>query len=412
VAAGAALALLMVLSSAPAAQAATTTSGTKATLGTKALPTDVSPLVIGAGDGDDTIHVHQGDDGALTLVIESRSETVTEVVAPEDVRRLVIDCLDGDDLLVAGPEVTASLTIIGGWGRDTILTAAGDDYIDGGPGNDTLFGGDGADVLYGGLGGDSLTGSGGNDYLDGGPGADALYGGPGPDVVFGGRGNDTLLGHGDDDVLGGGPGRDTFVGGDGEDTIYAQRGVDQPFAGSDTVVRVDPAPLGKGEQVAGSAVVLADGQEFIDRLDSDLQALLSLPSGRRLLTSLNATGRTVTLRGAERGNTTTVLDTAAALLQPDGRFGAGSSSAIAYNVLGTVVGSGEEAWMRRPPLVGLYHELVHAWNAATGSLAPGENADGVPNLELQAIGLSAANPAQLTENGLREVLHLPRRTHY
>ena len=33
---------------------------------------------------------------------------------------------------------------------------------------------------------------------------------------------------------------------------------------------------------------------------------------------------------------------------------------------------GGEDWQNRPPVVGLFHEMVHAYNYATGTLAPGQ----------------------------------------
>jgi Ca2+-binding RTX toxin-like protein len=397
------LVVLLLGLSAPGALAATSMK-----LAARGLGADQQPLLVMGTDGNDWITIDQGADGSLTVTING----VAQVIAPADVPRLVIDCADGDDTVIASPDVTQPLTILGGRGNDTILGGAGDDYIDGGYGNDYIVGGGGNDVLYGGPGNDTLIGGAGNDYLDGGPGNDELLGGPGNDVLFGGQGNDTLSGGAGADVLAGGPGNDSYAPGAGSDTIYAQRSTDQPFAPSDTVVRVNPAPLGDGDQLAGASIVVNDDEDFTARVDADLQSLLSLPSGRQLLKALNASGHTVTLSGTDGGNTTTILDTAAALLQSDGSFGTGSSSTVSYNVMGTVISDGSEAWMHRPPIVGLFHELIHTWDAATGQLAPGVDAAGVPNLELQAIGLSAANPPQFTENGFRELLGQPDRTHY
>lgn len=66
--------------------------------------------------------------------------------------------------------VTASLTVNGSAGNDTITTGNGTDKIDGGSGNDKLAGGKNGDWIYG---------STGNDAIDGGEGADTLIGGGG-----------------------------------------------------------------------------------------------------------------------------------------------------------------------------------------------------------------------------------------
>ena len=382
------------------------------------------PLLVLATPRDDFVVVTQAEDGSLTVTINGEPTEISAADAP----RLVIDLLEGDDTLIAQEGVTQPLTVLGGPGNDKIVGGAGGDYLDGGPGDDVLFGGDGNDVLYGGLGRDILAGAGGDDYLDGGPGNDALTGGPGNDVLFGGQGNDSLNGGAGDDLMAGGPGVDTFVGGAGVNRTFAERRDAQPFGSPGVVVWVDPAPLGSGDLIAGANIIEDDTLEFADRVYSDLQALLSLPSGRRLLQAIDATGKKVTLRGSEGRNATTILDTAAAMLLAGGSRGAGSACTISYNVMGTVAADGSEDWMRRPPLIGLVHELVHAFNATTGSLQPGET-DGVADLELQAIGLplngiawdpdgnpatppSAGNPPALTENGFRALLGLPLRPVY
>ena len=115
-------------------------------------------------------------------------------------------------------------------------------------------------------------------------------------------------------------------------------------------------------------------------------------------------------------------------LATDGAHDIGSGSEIRYNIARVSAYDGSEAWMRRPPLVGLYHEMVHSLNCATVTMQPG---DGTGNKELQAVGLpitfeaipfrwdsnpatplSTDNPTQFTENGLRAFLGIALRTHY
>ena len=86
----------------------------------------------------------------------------------------------------------------------------------------------------------------------------------------------------------------------------------------------------------------------------------------------------------------------------------------------------------------LYHELCHAYNTVTGSRLPGFSEDGedgnkprlmIANIELQAVGLPTqampfdfdhdpstpptnTNPAEFTENGIREELGMPPRKQY
>ncbi len=66
---------------------------------------------------------------------------------------------------------------------------AGNDTLNGGDGNDSLNGEIGNDSLLGGAGNDTLSGSSGNDSLDGGSGNDSLYGGTESDTYRFGRGS-------------------------------------------------------------------------------------------------------------------------------------------------------------------------------------------------------------------------------
>lgn len=114
---------------------------------------------------------------------------------------------------------TATATLYGLAGNDTLMSAAGNDILYGGEGNDSLHSGSGDDYLYGESGLDNLYGGDGND---------TLYGGSGVDYLSGGSGTDLLEGGLDDDILHGGVGDDIYVfnAGDGQDTIYESGGID------------------------------------------------------------------------------------------------------------------------------------------------------------------------------------------
>ena len=103
-------------------------------------------------------------------------------------------------------------------------------------------------------------------------------------------------------------------------------------------------------------------------------------------------------------------------------------STIAYDPVQTIIEGDAQPWMHRPPLVGLYHELIHALNAGTGSLQPGKTG-AIANAEFQAVGLpfsgirwdndgnpstkpAARNITAFTENGFRDFLGLQSRTQY
>jgi hypothetical protein len=349
-------------------------------------PASGAAVVIAGGAGADVITIHQDAGGSLTVAVGGRPR----VVAAADAARLVVDGGAGNDLISPDAGVSVPLTIFGGAGNDTI----------------------------------SSRGSGAL-YVDGGPGNDAISAGTGPGALFGGAGNDQLVLRGASGAMAGGPGADSFAGGDATSRIFAQRGEQVASPG-----RVTFVPLGSKDASGhnpGYLVRSAGSALFRQRVASDVTALLSVPAGRALLRALDDSGHAVSVTQATATNQTTIVDSTAAFLKAGGVHGAGAAAAISYNPYETVIDGGTQAWQARPPVVGLYHELVHALNGSTGTMQPGKNAFGVPKLELQAIGLplkgipfrwdptapaSAGNPRVFTENGFRALLGSARRTAY
>ncbi|GAA6210061.1 hypothetical protein NBRC116601_33540 [Cognatishimia sp. WU-CL00825] len=217
--------------------------------------------------------------------------------------------LAGRDTLLGG---AGNDSLYGGTANDLLLGNAGTDRLDGGSGNDLLSGGDGNDTLLGGAGNDTLnggsgvdqavytgttarvvvnlnsgtaTGGGGSDALvgveniyatqfadivygshayanriQGNGGNDRLYGLNGNDTLLGGSGNDSLYGGGNNDLLHGGSGADRLDGGAGTDTasyvgtpgavtINLQAGTATGGAGSDTLISIENAIGGNGNDV-------------------------------------------------------------------------------------------------------------------------------------------------------------------
>ncbi|MEO1336718.1 MAG: type III secretion system effector protein [Myxococcota bacterium] len=172
----------------------------------------------------------------------------------------------------------------------------------------------------------------------------------------------------------------------------------------------------------------AASPEFRARVESDIEALRSLPSGRQLLRDLDATGRTTTITettGFPEAGYTTPGDR---FRVPDpanpGSFvnGPGTDATVRYNPNVDSVPTAQ-AWGDFPPIVGLFHELVHAEDAGNGAMYPGNDPiTGERRRERQAVGLPIdhdGNPATPTiqpntnsENGLRDELNLERRTQY
>lgn len=148
------------------------------------------------------------------------------------------------------------LTLLGGDGKDRIITGAGNSVVDGGAGDDRIFAHFGSDRIYGGGGSDIIDGSlnymylqgatdphipwsFNRDFIDGGDGNDVLIDMVGSDTVLGGAGNDSITVGWGDDVLDGGSGADSLVGGSGNDSYLVDQTDDivteLAAGGSDTV---------------------------------------------------------------------------------------------------------------------------------------------------------------------------------
>ncbi len=132
------------------------------------------------------------------------------------------------------------------------------DWILGGPGRDSILSGGGHDLVEGGA--DGIDGGvRGGDYIDGGTGDDVLYGdlritladavrkgesesaiSVRGDAILGGAGSDWVIGAAGNDALAGGGGDDLLIGGAGDDDIVGDSG---HFAGQyDWSVVRDPRP--------------------------------------------------------------------------------------------------------------------------------------------------------------------------
>lgn len=392
--------------------------------------------VVDLGSGNNNATVTQNKDGGMTVTSDGKSVTLTA----EQAKNAVIRGGDGDDTITVDPSVTRGVnieggkgndtltggagndtlaggegndTIKGGKGKDTLRGATGDDYLEGGEGDDEVHGGDGRDVMYGLDGNDRMYGGAGRDYMDGGRGDDGVNGGDGDDQVIGGRGNDKLNGGTGNDAVAGGQGTDTVDGGTGSDKLYVQNDDKTTTGKGDTKTIVDMTDADK----LGSSVSVDGSDEFDARVQSDLDAMRSLPSGQELLRRLDGSGKKTTIRETSGGNTATASGDVER--GADRTPGAGADATVNYNTTRTSLG-GEE-WMNRPPVVGLFHELVHASDFVTGELEPGET-DGTPNSEQSAVGLpidhdgdpstpriTLTRPA---ENDLRDELNLPTRPRY
>ncbi len=333
--------------------------------------------------------------------------------------RLTIDGGDGDDQISVDPSLINHFNLRGGAGSDVLQGGAGNDDIDGGAGNDyvegrdgddRLAGGDGRDTIYGLHGDDTMSGGDGQDYLDGGQGRDFLSGDGGNDALMGGGGDDTIWGGSGEDVQAGGEGRDNYDGGAGADRNFRQADDTSDTDVQDTETNVDLAAN------RGSSVSVEGPEQFQDRVNSDLDAMRSLPWGQSVLGELDASGNDTRITQITQANEGNWAST-------DGiqwPWETGNESVVGYNPTRTNIG-GAEDWMTRPPVVGLGHELLHSYNFTNGNVPEGKT-DGVDNVEQIAVGIPIDHdgnpstpriqPNPQTENQLRDQLGQPPRPRY
>ena len=420
------------------------------------------PMHITTQGADDLVIVQNGSHGGLRVTVNGHAFNV----APENAQDLTISTGTGRDRIIVADDVSFRLRlhggdgddiihggaghdrVYGGDGDDTIHTGAGDDYVEGQAGNDVIAGGPGRDVLYGLDGTDVLDGGRDADYLDGGRGADTLLGRDGPDALLGGRGQDILLGGAGDDALAGGRDTDTLKGGAGADKLYVQADDEARIGDGDQIAVVDTSkPVGTSFRRRSPPEEAAMGMagkhrtfelprrvnpDFAARFESDLEALRSIPSGRRLLQELDHSGGTLTVRETTDDQQGSAI----------GALGSGrKNNGIDYHRSQINPVDGKEAELRShgvdpsvvrarpsmhaPPAVSLGHELVHARHQFEGDRSKGQimGPGSAANEELRTTGLQydhdndpetppQADTQGVTEADLRDDLNLPVRDRY
>ena len=421
-------------------------------------------------EGDDTILISTNANGSLTITVNDQDS----LVFPREAKpRLIIDGRKGNDTIIVDSKVAVPLNITGGEGDDYIVGGSGDDvivdnagantiyggagrdrivahgvnlptggkgstiyggegrdYIEGGNANDIIFGGEGDEVIYGVGGGDEIHGGAGHDYLDGGEGNDTILGEEGDDNIIGGKGSDKLEGGAGDDLLIGASGSDTITGGDGADKAISS-GLEDSIStdGADTPVQtVSSMEIPDSFRIGDLGNL--DSPQDRDRINSDMETLAHIAPGQKMFTEIAATGHTVRIQRDLDRKGSFCFSSSAARSAP----GVGANSIIHYENAKISAydymkksDSIKDSWYEFVPIVLLYHEMCHSYNAATGTMdthmytskGPAEQADmlfATPGAEYQAMGIDVpglqANDPMLTENGLRDVFGLQRRDFY
>jgi hypothetical protein len=163
----------------------------------------------------------------------------------------------------------------------------------------------------------------------------------------------------------------------------------------------------------GAAGITVEGDGVFKTVVSlDLAWLMTQAVGQELINDIVASGKQLTIRKTERGNSAPPVSWEGVYINEDGTPGAGNDVVINYNPVNWNPYGGDEAWMTRPPAIGLAHEMVHAWTAMTGIMAREDPDAAVRPLEEQATGLGAYRDARHTENRFRRAFGMPERPEY
>lgn len=96
-------------------------------------------------------------------------------------------------------------------------------------------------------------------------------------------------------------------------------------------------PMGLVIKPVGTAAEVQSINDSLGKLST------TSPTAQGLIQNLQSSPHVVTIQTTTGGNTYTP-----------------SNRTVAFNPNTTQIGNGSEAWMRRPPEIGLAHELVHA----------------------------------------------------
>lgn len=431
-------------------------------------------LTLETGNAADTLHVGNNPDGSLQVQINGKSYRFDAKGKNGEPIELHIKTNGGHDHLTISPTVDNPVTFEGGDGDDTFIAGAGrtralggagddklwlgsgtgyaegndgDDLIVGGTGNTVIYGGNGKDHLYAGIGP-----AGKQSYVDGGNGDDHLYAGSGHSVLHGGKGDDHLLGT-DRTTFYTGKGRDRIWNNRPGDLIYAKAGDAYDRSQGSKFVEVKPSFAGnEGFKVSGRP-------EFKQRVDDDFEFLRSSPNGQKILRDMDKealkAGGKVEIQESTDGSHYLFRSRELGRAQRAGELNISAedprSGVITHNRPGsradagvvyydTTVSGDERGLLFIPPVVGLVHEIGHAYNGATGTNLPGKTSersaydpafkDTVKNVEFQVVGLPGStaqpfdfdndpstppttiNPEHFTENGMHREMGRPLRKSY
>ncbi len=168
--------------------------------------------------------------------------------------------------------------------------------------------------------------------------------------------------------------------------------------------------LGQEEYMPG--IIIKGDKAFRDKTRKALDELKGTPTGGKLLDKMSASGKTTTIVKTTKGNEASAGDWTDASLGADGKPGKGSDATVSFNPDRDSIGS--EPWEKRPPAIGLGHEMIHADHINEGSVdftkVPNDSKPDpanpgafqkAPAEEVNTAGIPPNDKGAFTENKLR-----------
>lgn len=197
----------------------------------------------------------------------------------------------------------------------------------------------------------------------------------------------------------------------------------------DPVIIVDRTPPGDWQQVRelGPGVRAQGSAEFVEQVDDAVTTINSTNAGQQIMNEIGGSGQRVTIRPAAPGdgNSYGASRPSDRFENPDHTNGRGTGGNVYWDPGRRQAGDGSQPWHRRPPEIGLGHELAHARDAAQGAQARGAQPDPampagsahpehweVNTRELQATSIGPYSGHASDENAMRNELGLVRRGSY
>jgi len=165
----------------------------------------------------------------------------------------------------------------------------------------------------------------------------------------------------------------------------------------------------------GKAIKIEGDKKFQKKTLKALKQIQKTPTGKKLLESLDDSGKHITIKpvkNKKQGNSCSPNNFSDGFFGSDGKPGKGTDSDVYFNSDRKKIGT--QKWEKRPPAIGLAHELIHADQAAHGTFSSGEvdndnkrdPSDPIKivkerKLEVETVGISPNDKRDFTENKIR-----------